>query len=613
MTHGGDGAVKTLTAGQDLQMTSTAEIQRFLLKVLDAMPVTDRAYRHLHRSLPLVGEIVRRVRRAAHPGEKVLLIGGSALLANALLETGYDLDIWQFPHAFMSEQTKARVRREIVLADLYQCEVPEGQYGLVIVPLVLDSLAGDAADFLRRLRQALTSDGTLIVATKNQSRLDVRLAAVLGKPLAMRQGAPAFSLSWPALPVVTEYHREDLMAAAQRAGFRVKGCQHVTADRNFFELEALPLASYALVKGRELLCALLPSARDTLLLELLPRRPATSPWKAGQQPSVSVIVSAVQGGEPLRALLAALRDQTYPPELLEVLVIHDGRRTDVIHAVQELRAQATFPVKEAQASPPDGPLARNLAMAQACGEVCGHTDDFCRVATDWVEGAVVFFDEDTAVVAGPIFASDDSNPSCLEVPGVRPEPTQGQGRRQDLFPISNVFYRTKVALSVGGFSQRFQGDGCEPSVGWDTELAWRLQRRGWQARSREEVCVFRRFPGPNGPWIREQFKEASQLPAFYAAVPEVAKGTVFSGAFASRNTMYFDLMLAGAALAVGRRRWPWLLSALPWLAFLSRSLDFWPHERWGYSLRLAAKMGVLHLVWLAGLLKGSINSRRLAL
>ncbi|MDO8614712.1 MAG: hypothetical protein Q7T33_03110 [Dehalococcoidia bacterium] len=537
------------------------------------------------------------------------MIGGNALLGNALLAMGCDLDIWQFPHAFVSDEMQPRVRREITPADLEQSDMGQGEYQLIVVPLVLESVLSDAAAFFRRLRGMLSSNGILIIATRNQSRLDVRLAAALGKPLAKRQQGARFSFSWPELRTVKEYHREELIAAARKAGFRVRGCRGVTASRDFFEMQAVPLSSYVLKKGARLLGALEPFSRDTLLLELSPRRPAIAPWDTGEQPSVSVIAAAAQGGERLRTQLAALRDQTYPPERLELLIIHDGRSPDVTHAIEELRAQALFPVKEVCATPAEGPLARNLAMAQASGQVCAHTDALTQVTVDWVEAGAMVFDEDTGVLSGPVFADGHSCPSVLDLPGVQPEPAAVRRRREDLFHISNVFYHTGVALAAGGFNQRFQGNGSEPSLGWDTDLAWRLQREGWRAQFREEVCVFRTFPGPDGAWIGDHLRRASELPAFYAAVPEVAKKT-YSGVFASRSTMYFDLMLVGGALALGRRRWPWLLLALPWAGLLSKSLDLWPPKNWGYSLGMAAKIGGVHLVWLAGLLKGSVRSRR---
>jgi hypothetical protein len=578
--------------------------------VLDDMPVTERAYHHLNYSLPLVASIVERAQRAANSGDKVLLIGGSALLGNALLRMGYDVDVWQFPQAFISDEMKPHVRRQISPAALAECDVPKSEYRLVIVPLVLESLPGRPEDFLRQLRKGISPDGTLIVATANQSRLEVRLAAIAGKRFATRKSAAALSLSWPALPTVREYHRDDLIDAGRQAGFRVRRCDYVTADRPFLEMEPMLIETYALRKGADLIRSVVPSTRGALVLELSPRVGERGDWKAGDQPKVSVLVSVVNGGVQLEDTLASLRQQTYPADLCEIILMHDGRRADVGRHIDSLRADGVFAVRDIVVGEVEGPHARNQAMAEAGGDISAHTDDASRLPPDWIEAAITRFDEDTAVVAGPVFAMAGSDPPFLDVPGLRPDPADKGIYREDLYPISNVFYRTDVALAAGGFSRTFSRNGSLPSAGWDAELPWRLQRTGWQTRFRQEVYAFRRFPAASGGWVPDQMKKAGELPRLYSTIPELGERTLTAGLFASRQTMYFDLMLAGAAAAAAKRRWPWLLLALPWLGLVSRRMDLWPPREWKDSAKMAAKIGALHLVWLGGFLKGSIKARR---
>jgi hypothetical protein len=93
-------------------------------------------------------------------------------------------------------------------------------------------------------------------------------------------------------------------------------------------------------------------------------------------------------------------------------------------------------------------------------------------------------------------------------------------------------------------------------------------------------------------------------------VPEVAETTLQGGIFASRQTMYFDLLLAGVGAAFVSRRRRWLLLALPWLGLLTKRLDAWPPGRWRHSLKITATMAALHATWLAGLVAGSLRARR---
>jgi hypothetical protein len=98
----------------------------------------------------------------------------------------------------------------------------------------------------------------------------------------------------------------------------------------------------------------------------------------------------------------------------------------------------------------------------------------------------------------------------------------------------------------------------------------------------------------------------------YARIPKL-RGQLLGGVFASKSTMYFDLLLAGTALAASRRRWPWLLVALPWLGLISKRVDVWPPTQWPHSARMGARLGALHLAWLTGFLRGAIKAKRIVL
>jgi hypothetical protein len=199
------------------------------------------------------------------------------------------------------------------------------------------------------------------------------------------------------------------------------------------------------------------------------------------------------------------------------------------------------------------------------------------------------------------------------VPGARPDPDDKGISAKNTFCISNVFYRTAVALASGGFDRRFERRHGEPALGWDTELAWRLQSQGWRARFREEVYEFRLFPPDvgRGSWLPRQLRRASELPQLIGDLPpEYAETSLMTGVFASKQTMYFDIALVAAALAITKRKWPLLLGALPWAAAISQRVDIWPPDRWPGSARIVTRITVRQLVWLAGLLHGSAKARR---
>jgi hypothetical protein len=103
------------------------------------------------------------------------------------------------------------------------------------------------------------------------------------------------------------------------------------------------------------------------------------------------------------------------------------------------------------------------------------------------------------------------------------------------------------------------------------------------------------------------------LPALMARVPAYREQTLIGGVFASKQSMYFDLALAGGIFAIAKRRRSAVLLALPWVGSISQRIDVWPVANWPGSLRTVGRIGARQTVWLAGFVRGSIKARRLVL
>lgn len=89
------------------------------------------------------------------------------------------------------------------------------------------------------------------------------------------------------------------------------------------------------------------------------------------------------GAEALRGCLAALASQTYPRDLLDVIVVDDGSTEDLSPAVP------TDPRFRLLRQEPSGSYAaRNTALDQARGEVCAFTDGDCLPDATWISGVV---------------------------------------------------------------------------------------------------------------------------------------------------------------------------------------------------------------------------------
>lgn len=594
--------------------TTNASTARVVEDVLDSLELAERSYHHLNFTMPLVIDLVERVRRVAGPGDEVLLLGGSSLLAEALLRLGYRPEILQFRHTDLTPAVSQCVSRFIEPDELAALDLAPRRYRAIIAPFVVESLS-DPAPFLRRLRAAIAPGGHIVLATSNQSRLQARLAAFAGQPFMPKTEAASFSLSWPSLPVLRYHHRSEIIEASRDAGLRVIAGDYLMSERAFMEMELLNVADYAMRKLGRAMSRVVPSLRDVIVFELSERPGNDERMKTGTEiPSVSVFVAVRHGSDRLRHVLGCLSRQTYPVGSYEVVVLHDGSREDVAPIVDSAAESAVCRIRGEIVDSIDGPGVRNRAMAGTMSDISAHTEDSCELPEDWIQAAIAWFDADTAVITGPVFAMSGSDARYLDVPATRPDPDAEGLASQELFPITNVFYRTQVALAAGGFDRAFDRDDS-PAFGWDTELAWRLHRAGWHARFREEVYQFRYFAPERdrSRWIKDGLRRSAELPALVAASPEYGERALVSRVFASKRTMYFDLGLAGLFVAAARRRWPWLLLGIPWLASLSHRIDAWPPRSWLQSLRTFARIGVRQLVWLAGFIVGSIRARRIML
>ncbi len=197
-------------------------------------------------------------------------------------------------------------------------------------------------------------------------------------------------------------------------------------------------------------------------------------------PRVSVVVCTYNDeafiGECVEALLA----QTYPGDLLELIVVDDGS-TDGTPGILAAHAPAVRCLRQRNRGPS---AARNLGIVNATGEIVCFTDADCRAAPDWVA---------RLVSAHRRLAS----PHCCAVGGrQRGHPDDPPfGRRVDRFLAAvgfigdyvkpherlrrvghnascNASYRRDALVEAGGFRE-----GMFP--GEDVDLDRRLADRGW--------------------------------------------------------------------------------------------------------------------------------------
>lgn len=175
---------------------------------------------------------------------------------------------------------------------------------------------------------------------------------------------------------------------------------------------------------------------------------------------VSVIVPVFNHWDLVPALLACLKAQTLPHDLFELLIVDNG--SDVLPSAPELPPFAHLlhcPV-------PGSYAARNLAVAEAQGELLAFTDADCRPQADWLERGLGCHLRASAkaLIAGEIQvvprAADA--PTLYEIYDMILGLPQRRYVERGYAITANLFVPKRVMAEVGMFdASRFSGGDAE--------------------------------------------------------------------------------------------------------------------------------------------------------
>jgi glycosyltransferase involved in cell wall biosynthesis len=200
------------------------------------------------------------------------------------------------------------------------------------------------------------------------------------------------------------------------------------------------------------------------------------------QPFVSVIVPVWNDAGRLGECLRALEGQTYPGDLLEVVVVDNGSEEPVGPSVMHF-GRASL-VREER---PGSYAARNCGLAHARGEVVAFTDADCLPAPDWVEKGVARLKLGGArtIVAGRIetFTHAKQRPNAVEQYEVLFALAQGEFvRRYGFGATANLFAWRETFGRVGPFDAELKSGG-------DLEWCRRAAGAGYKVEYDEEILV----------------------------------------------------------------------------------------------------------------------------
>lgn len=225
---------------------------------------------------------------------------------------------------------------------------------------------------------------------------------------------------------------------------------------------------------------------------------------------VSIIIPVFRDWQKLAACLDCLRQQTYPGERLQVIVVNndpDGREVPVGLIRDELLLHECKPGSYS---------ARNKGLESAQGEIIGFTDADCRPAADWVERAVGMLTgrRDLYRLGGAIelLYRDQARRTASELyESVFGFNQQGYVVRYGAAATANMFSRRGVFEAVGPFNAAMMSGG-------DLEWGIRAQRGGFPIGFAPDVLV--RHPARSD--YREMLRRARRTAGGRSIVTDTA-------------------------------------------------------------------------------------------
>ncbi|HBR00305.1 MULTISPECIES: glycosyltransferase [unclassified Roseofilum] len=187
-------------------------------------------------------------------------------------------------------------------------------------------------------------------------------------------------------------------------------------------------------------------------------------------PQVSVIVPVYNGEEDLPELLAGFRNQTYPSDRLEYLIVDNGSSDRTSEILQSADLSNLKPLSQTEIQ--SSYAARNLGIKTAQYDILAFTDADCRPQPEWLENLVQpFAKPDIGLSIGEIIALPGN--TLLEQHADRQETLSQKHTLANPFcpygQTANLAVRHSIFDRVGLFRPYL-------TTGGDADICWRILR-----------------------------------------------------------------------------------------------------------------------------------------
>jgi GT2 family glycosyltransferase len=185
------------------------------------------------------------------------------------------------------------------------------------------------------------------------------------------------------------------------------------------------------------------------------------------EPLVSFIIPVLNGEKHIARCLQSIRNQQFPTEQYEVLILDNGSTDRTPQIIRKLGF-------EFQVIPSAGVSAlRNQGVKQSLGSYLAFVDADMELAPNWLQYGLISF-EDCKVVAVGCFPLMPPKPTWLQKTLALHRHARYPDRQEvqvAWLGAANLLIRRNDFLAVGGFSERLETTE-------DTDLCYRLGQRG---------------------------------------------------------------------------------------------------------------------------------------
>lgn len=199
------------------------------------------------------------------------------------------------------------------------------------------------------------------------------------------------------------------------------------------------------------------------------------------RPRLSVIIAARNEESHIQTCLDSVLAQDYPAGKFEVIIVDDGsldRTPDIVQSTSLLHDNVLLlrASSMSQESEEGKPRCIAQGVRESNGEIILLTDADCVVPPTWMSNILSYFEEDVALVAGPVLEASESGVfsrlQSVEYLGLTTTAAGLIGSGQPIICSgANLAYRKSAFEEVDGFGSH--GTSCD-----DETLMQRINLRG---------------------------------------------------------------------------------------------------------------------------------------